>query len=545
MREPVMGRKVGQLAGRGGRDDAPGRRALRPLIGVGVVLGIGVAVVMAGVPGGLMPTPSATDSPRAGRSPGPTASPAMAGGGRFEYHLFDQSGVAVRVPSGWQLVAQASARLIRLAGDDPAGSLSIAHADDGVATLCDPGCVPIELRSYLPFHLDRTLDEAEDAVSELVGADDWRPASGLSPRLEGARRLDIPEGEGRPARTYVVAAYLTEVILIAGTVEGGDHEGILASILGSVRTMPLPGSKTGAEVPVSDPAIGVELRIPDVWGRDPVIQGLNVRQFGDGRVTVSVVDEQGILSVCEPTCRPVLLRDLVSEGAALDLRSIEAAVFRPSGSGTTVGDTVLAGAPARFQHEATTIAGSYRALALVDGAAVFVWIDLDRDDLDVSVAQAVVASLDYADPGSGVRMDDRIVGDGFELLLPSYWQGSWNPSRQGGIGVVSGDGRGRFWLCRWSGFNSTAIPCSIVQATTLQELARNIGFTGKRIGTVIDGEPAIVVRVEAYEYPARSGQYLAYVLAVHDGRPFVIRMLNRRTATFHLDEVLAGFRFTD
>ena len=62
---------------------------------------------------------------------------------------------------------------------------------------------------------------------------------------------------------------------------------------------------------------------------------------------------------------------------------------------------------------------------------------------------------------------------------------------------------------------------------------------------LLDGEPAVVGLVETYEYPARGGQWLAYVMAVHDGRPYVIRLHNRLTNEFHLEEVLEGFQFTN
>jgi hypothetical protein len=517
--------------------------AVRALLAAVLVLGLGFVAIVAGALDALIPAPSVSPAPQS--SAGPSGSPPLGGDETFQYLLFDESGLAVRVPSDWQLLEPASAGLVRIAGDRPRGSLAISHGVGGTATLCDPECVPIELPSSLPFHVDRTLDAAQDAVSAIVGDSDWRPAAGLSPRLEGARRLDIAERDGRPARTYVIASYLTEVMLIVATLEGDRDEGVLESMLKSVRPMPLPGAKTGLPVPVSDHSLGVELRIPDVWTADAVLQGLNVRQYGDGRVTVSVVDEQGVLSVCEPVCRPVLLAGLVPEGTTLDLATLEAAVFSTPRSGVTSGDTMLAGVPARFQHEATTIAASYRVLALIDGVAIHFWVDLDRDDIDVSVAEAIAASLDYADPGPGVESDDRIVGEGFDLVLPEFWQGPWDPNDAGGISAVSGDARGRFWLCRWSGQDSRAIPCSIIQATTLEELDRNAGISGDRTETVLDGEPAIVIRVDAYEYPAAGGQHLAYVLAVHDGKPFVIRMLNRRAPTFNLDEVLAGFRFTN
>jgi hypothetical protein len=69
--------------------------------------------------------------------------------------------------------------------------------------------------------------------------------------------------------------------------------------------------------------------------------------------------------------------------------------------------------------------------------------------------------------------------------------------------------------------------------------------TGRTERGTLDGEPSIVVRIQAYEYPARSGQEVVYVVAFHDGRPYVVRIRTTANEVAELDAVIAGFRFLD
>jgi hypothetical protein len=98
--------------------------------------------------------------------------------------------------------------------------------------------------------------------------------------------------------------------------------------------------------------------------------------------------------------------------------------------------------------------------------------------------------------------------------------------------------------------------CRSATATTLDDLEAAVAIqpvddhgvgppTPVIDSVVLDGQPARLIHIQAYEYPARGGQVVAYLIAVHDGRPFVIRLWTDRNELAGVDEVLAGFRFGD
>ena len=61
--------------------------------------------------------------------------------------------------------------------------------------------------------------------------------------------------------------------------------------------------------------------------------------------------------------------------------------------------------------------------------------------------------------------------------------------------------------------------------------------------STLDGQPAVIIRVAAFQPVASGGQWLAYILAVHDGRPYVLRLWNPNSDSLRLDNIQAGFRF--
>jgi hypothetical protein len=152
-------------------------------------------------------------------------------------------------------------------------------------------------------------------------------------------------------------------------------------------------------------------------------------------------------------------------------------------------------------------------------------------------------------------------GGRYEIKLPDPWAGE--PTADGYVvarraaarlTAVAGDADGRFRTCL-----TPAGPweeCAVVQARTLDELERVTAVEPvldhdvgppviTRATATVDGEPAILVHIEAYEYPARGGQWLEYILVVHDARPYYIRIRNTDGDGLSVDDVLAGFRFLD
>ncbi len=99
--------------------------------------------------------------------------------------------------------------------------------------------------------------------------------------------------------------------------------------------------------------------------------------------------------------------------------------------------------------------------------------------------------------------------------------------------------------------------CKTSTATTLAELQRDVTLTNTpeegvapegpfERAAMLDGDSARIEEISAYEHPARGGEWVSYVMAVHDGRPFVIRLWSPTSALgTAVAEVLEGFEFDD
>lgn len=482
---------------------------------VTLVIGIGALVDRS-----PLPTPTAISS-----TPGPrvSAAPGEAGVRQFD---FRDIGIQATLPASWSLVNYGTPDLVRLEGPDGTVA-SIYHGDPRRFAVCDPGCETVELPFRLPFDPGRVRADIRQRLSDRVAASGWRAVERLSPRLVSPSRLDAAGSAARPGQhAYVVATYLSEAIVIAISTPGDvDASRLMDEVLWTIVPYPVTLAQVGRPTLFSSPRDGFEVLVPDVWSADsdPVP---GVHSFGDGRLTISIADATGTLAVCDPTC---------SEVAAGDLVSLEGALFRGDAGTTTSGDMTLSGYPGRFQMSGGS-SGWYRAIAIVGGVVVHLWVSLG-DDVEPSVAEAIAASFAYVPPparGAG----DVIAGAGFELRLDPAWE-------RFSISVSAGTQSHQYWLCTITEFSSTDLICRIAQAQTLAEMAEATGYGNDRTSAVIDGEPALVVRIESYEYPARGGQWTALIMTVHHGQPFFIRIQNGETAALPVDGVLAAFRFVD
>ena len=68
---------------------------------------------------------------------------------------------------------------------------------------------------------------------------------------------------------------------------------------------------------------------------------------------------------------------------------------------------------------------------------------------------------------------------------------------------------------------------------------------GARDAGTLGGEPSVVTRIQAYEYPAQSGQEVVYIVAMHAGRPVIVRIWTSENEATDVESVIAGFRFVD
>jgi len=69
--------------------------------------------------------------------------------------------------------------------------------------------------------------------------------------------------------------------------------------------------------------------------------------------------------------------------------------------------------------------------------------------------------------------------------------------------------------------------------------------TGLTDSTTLGGEPATLTRIQAYEYPAKGGQEVVYIVAMHDGRPYIVRIHTHQNEVAGVDGIIAGFAFVD
>jgi len=69
--------------------------------------------------------------------------------------------------------------------------------------------------------------------------------------------------------------------------------------------------------------------------------------------------------------------------------------------------------------------------------------------------------------------------------------------------------------------------------------------TARVTRATLDGEPAVITRIQAYEYPARGGQEVVYIATYHDGRPWLLRVRTTGNEARDIDEIVAGFEFVD
>jgi hypothetical protein len=288
-------------------------------------------------------------------------------------------------------------------------------------------------------------------------------------------------------------------------------------------------------VTYADMALGISVDLPETWHRDQLSP--RTLTIGGGKLQIAVADAQGVLTLCDPVCRRV---------AADDLRRLERAVFTPGRSDIDVGDTTLSGARARYQVDRAPESPSYHVIAIVDGRAVSLWFDHSDPEVDAAVTDPIIESFRYLRPTRNRIVDGVLLGPGFELPLPD----GWGTGRRGSptVTVSVGDAAGHAWTCRWSGWGSRTVPCAVDEGSTLEELIEGsaVLIWGRVHDVLLDHEPATIVSgISGYEYPARGGQYLAYVFAVHDGRPYVIRLWNPEATGLPIEEIVDAFRFTE
>ena len=512
-------------------------RSRRELVAMGALLAL-LTGLAAGT-GILIP-----DRPPLSSDPAPTPSSHPSDAHSVSRLLrFAEDGIELPVPGDWVRAPTEVDGVFQVRGANPSGLLSIYHGHPTMAKICDPTCVSIDLPAFVPFSAERTIDVLANKISAMTGAADWVASSGYHLRLAEARRLDVTGEQGdAPRRIYLIGTYATDVV-VAVLVSSDERlrDAAVETLLDGIRFFPRVAENAGVPIIHAEPTLGFSLKMPDSWIETAIDVAPGARAYGDRAhadpdVTVSVPDALGLLTVCDPACRHVF---------AETLDELEAAAFRRESTALVEGDTTLSDAPARFQRDSTTDSPAYRVVALVDGFPIHLWFDASDPNVDPALFEEITASFRFVRTTPAVRDGNRLIGDGFQLDLSPYWQGNWGEGRPRGIAVDRGDSSGWFWSCDLEGYPTGKLVCAIRQATTLDELMQTAGDTAEVESVTLDGEPAVLTRKLAWESASEGNQWLIRIMTVHDGRPFVIRLHNRLNATFDLEAILAGFRFTD
>lgn len=517
------------------------------LIGLLVVTLLGAALVGSGLV--RMPsftTPSESVPPEAGFALQPI-------------QIEDFSAVA-SIPDTWQVVpVECCPDYREYIGTAPEGHLSVSHESPYSVTLCSPDCDVVEVPMSIPYSAVNQYAALKAGVAAIAGGSDWSElAPGLLPEVEGAARLDsiAVASDGREwRRAHIIGLRDRNLVAITFAQPTDVYDDrLLDAILGGISlpsapvysdgdlldgqtghagfTMPLPGMWLGEEQPALD---------------DKPLSGL--RRYSD-RVMVSLGDVEGTLGWCDPEC-----------GKLTGLTSLDAleAAIRAGRSLGPAEETTLGGEVARVLRTDDPVERRY-VIAMHDGRPVALMMDVGDWDVAPGVLDEMIARFAFVKPEPKPATQTLPVARGrAEIDLSDAWAQS--PTTDGlltmgvqELTVEIGDKKGRIVTCvrpagPWE-------QCRIVTAKTLDDLVASVQplpvedggiplSPPKTDATTLGGEPGAVVRIQAYEPEAQGGQEVVYIVAMHHGRPVIVRIWTSENEAADLDSVIAGFRFTD
>ncbi len=420
----------------------------------------------------------------------------------------------------------------------------------------------------------------------------WR---GRLLRFSGASPL-VPVGLSLAAITAVVALGIGIGSVLPPT--GTD-----ASPTPEVSTTPAPSAEPSDAanerlVWYTNSEDGYELRLPESWAASAMrvhstagdsVPGVTRIARHLWSMTISIGTADGTVSICDRLglCQPVVVKTLDELDAAVVSSPVDL-------NGTVAVDEVnLGGEVGRLEFPRTTCTadlctvhgrgGSYMftpsvfpgtrtVVAIHNGRPVilqFEWFSSSPAEVQAMIdsfrfldADATPAPTALPTGGDVVSFPDR----GIELTLPTGWT-AWTNAPDtavflerlgsGRASISVGDPTGEIRTCPES--SGPWEVCRDVKALTLAELTAAVepiyadehGITVPGLVTrgtlVLDGEDANRVNIKSYEYPARGYEHVTYILAIHDGQPFIIRfhtMLNEPPDGW-ISDFLSGFRFLD
>ena len=337
--------------------------------------------------------------------------------------------------------------------------------------------------------------------------------------------------------------------------------------------VPPQAEGAGSEAWFADELAGIRARIPAAWVEDPQprIDGqpaFGVHSFGGGRLVIAIGRPNGDLTWCHPACRREsgisTFEDLT---AALD--GDQDAVRR-----LAAGDTTLGLEPARFERVEWTgrdgnIVARYRVFGFHDSRPMALAFEQSEGAIPQATIDQVVrdVALTPINDFDGPEYETHAI-PGTKATITASWQ--WTRTSgpdetalyltQGPVvmSVRRGDADGSIRTCdvpSWTGER-----CRRVQAGDIKKLAQLVLPSSPK-DTVHDTdrtprslamEPAELIDTSYFQPPQSESDTVRdgstyYIVAMHNGRPWVIRMQARAWSDIArwLDPLLDGFRFGD
>jgi hypothetical protein len=429
-------------------------------------------------------------------------------------------------------------------------------------TVCDPDCQDVRLPTPIPYSAVTQLEALKTGVGRVAGSQTWSDLpSDVLPEVEGGARLDTEarDVDGRAwHHVYIVGLREQNAVAILWRQPTEVYQPtLLDAVLAGSHLPPAPVYTDGDLSVSRELGADFTMLMPGFWvgAEQPQVDGtpLNgVLRFGPDRVTVSIGEADGTFGWCEAACEE--LHGLTS------LDAVEAALRRRRELGPATA-TRLGGEPARSFSAVRQPARRY-VIAMHGGRPVGVMIDQGDWVVAEGTVDQMLMGFEFIDePKPTVPEQSFSALDGrVDVGLPSTWTVArsdpdtfYRGSRQR-MTLRVGSTDGSILTCE-----KPAGPwelCRTVEVTSLDELAAAVRPApiddhgvgppaGRTERATLGGEPSVVVRIQAYEYPAHGGQEVAYIATFHDGRPYLVRIHTTANEVVDLGAVIAGFRFTD
>ncbi|HEX5014825.1 MAG TPA: hypothetical protein VFV72_11785 [Candidatus Limnocylindrales bacterium] len=486
---------------------------------------------------------------------------------------YPDHGIEFAVPESWPETQNECCDRLAFAGHAPEGMLSVSHGHGYGGQVCLPLCVSFEASPLPDYDPGIVVDELTAQISGQVGPGTWLPLPfGAVPDLIVAQRLsrsvyDQTIGSST-SETYVVGVHDDRVLIVAFQQPGTTGElDLVDRTLASIRFLP---AKQGPTDEPSPDGFGrhtaqggvYSLELPDGWwpGRPFEIEGLlpiEMRRYGEDALTISLGTEGGRVAYCNPVC------GLIAKGQ----RSIDDLEQTLTGGDPnwTAEPGDVDGLPSRILRPPPGADPQLEHIVFMfrERRPAIITINHKTATAPPDVYARIIDSIRFAPPPEAPELGLTLVApDGsFRADLAEGWglPKGRDPAvayaARGGthLEIRVGDQRGHIRPCDPDTPRSGWETCDEAVIQSVEDVGPALALHPISYGplttwedVVLDGEPAVIQFSSGYEYPARGGQNLAYVAAVHNGRPYVLRFwTSASTPQFYIEEVIDGFHFTD